>query len=144
MPLESIPRKTVRSPYQYAIAGSIGLAVAMGVGRFAFTPVLPVMQDDAGLSIADGGWLAAANYFGYFIGAVAALAVSGRASTLIRASLLVTALVTAGMGIAASFPVWLALRGIAGFASAFVLVFVSAWALQRVTPSGRPILTGVV
>src|SRR5687768_6501501 len=116
----------------------------MGVGRFAFTPVLPVMRDDAGLSIADGGWLAAANYFGYFIGALAALAVSGKASALIRASLIVTVIVTAGMGITSSFPAWLALRWVAGFASAFVLVFVSAWSLQRLAASGTAALTGVV
>ena len=50
-----------------AFAGLAALAVAMGIGRFAFTPILPMMQDDAGLSIADGGWLASANYAGYLV-----------------------------------------------------------------------------
>ena len=48
-----------------AVAGLLALAVGMGIGRFAFTPILPMMQEDAGLSIAMGGWLASANYIGY-------------------------------------------------------------------------------
>ncbi len=38
-----------------ALAGALALAVAMGIGRFAFTPILPMMQDDAGLTIVAGG-----------------------------------------------------------------------------------------
>jgi len=45
-----------------AVAGLVALAVAMGIGRFAFTPILPMMQEDGVLTIAAGGWLAAANY----------------------------------------------------------------------------------
>ena len=43
-----------------ALAGLASLAVAMGIGRFAFTPILPMMQDDYRLSVGEGGWLAAA------------------------------------------------------------------------------------
>jgi predicted MFS family arabinose efflux permease len=42
----------------------------MGIGRFAFTPLLPMMQQDAGVSVAAGGWLASANYVGYLAGAL--------------------------------------------------------------------------
>jgi hypothetical protein len=38
-----------------ALAGLIALAVAIGIGRFAFTPILPMMQEDAGVSMAMGG-----------------------------------------------------------------------------------------
>ncbi|HUG57058.1 MAG TPA: YbfB/YjiJ family MFS transporter, partial [Candidimonas sp.] len=48
-----------------SLAGFIALAVAMGIGRFAFTPMLPMMQNDSGLGLAEGGWLASANYLGY-------------------------------------------------------------------------------
>src|SRR3546814_16415570 len=55
-----------------AFSGLVALAVAMGIGRFAFTPLLPMMQNDAGLALTQGGWLASANYLGYLIGALAA------------------------------------------------------------------------
>ncbi len=45
------------------------LAAGIGIGRFAFTPILPMMQKDAGLLLAAAGWLASANYVGYFIAA---------------------------------------------------------------------------
>ena len=53
-------------------AGLAALAVGMGIGRFAFTPILPLMQAEGALTLASGGWLAAANYAGYLAGALSA------------------------------------------------------------------------
>lgn len=118
-----------------AIAGLAALALAMGVGRFAFTPLLPIMQDDAGLSLADGGYLAAANYLGYLAGALWA-ARPARSARAVHASLFAIALATAAMGLAHSMPWWLLLRFSAGVASAWALVHVSAWALPRLAGGG--------
>lgn len=60
------------SALRIALAGALALAVAMGIGRFAFTPILPMMQDDAGLSVVSGGYLASANYLGYLLGSLIA------------------------------------------------------------------------
>ena len=68
-----------------AFAGLAALAVAMGIGRFAFTPLLPMMQDDAGVSLAQGGYLASANYLGYLAGALWAMR-PARAQLAIRGS----------------------------------------------------------
>jgi hypothetical protein len=130
----------VRAAYPDAIAGLIGLALAMGVGRFAFTPLLPLMVAEGDITLSGGAWLAAANYFGYLVGALAALCVRGRAATFIRAALLATAVVTLGMGFTREFAAWLALRWLAGFASAFLLVFISAWSLERISTVQRPLL----
>jgi MFS family permease len=118
-----------------AIAGLAALAVAMGVGRFAFTPLLPLMQDDAGLSLAAGGYVAAANYIGYLVGALWA-ARPARSSRAIHASLFVIAVTTAAMGVAHTMAWWLLLRFAAGVASAWALVHVSAWALPRLAGGG--------
>ncbi len=60
------------SAVRVAGAGLVALAVAMGVGRFAFTPILPMIQADAGLSLSAASWLVAANYLGYLVGALTA------------------------------------------------------------------------
>jgi MFS family permease len=127
-----------------AAAGLMALAVAMGIGRFAFTPVLPMMQDDAGLSIAQGGWLASANYIGYFAGALWASVHPVRAQPAIRASLVAIGLATLGMGLAEQFVAWLLLRTLAGVASAWALIHVSSWCLERLTALGKPLLGGAV
>lgn len=129
---------------QISAAGLLALAVAMGIGRFAFTPLLPMMQQDNGVSVAAGAWLASANYGGYLLGAASAVCIRVRAERAIRLSLVVIALATLGMGLVHSFPAWIVLRAIAGIASAWVLIHASAWCLERLDASHRPILSGVV
>jgi len=86
-----------------ATAGLIALAVSMGIGRFAFTPLLPMMQADAGLTIKSAGWLASANYFGYLVGALCAARVPR--NWAIRGGLVLIALVTALMGVTTNLSV---------------------------------------
>ena len=120
-----------------AVAGLLALAVAMGIGRFAFTPILPMMQEDAGVSIAMGGWLASANYIGYLLGALSVMGLRIPATSAIRAGLLTIGLATLAMGLESGLAWWLALRAIAGVASAWVLINVSAGCLERLAALGR-------
>jgi len=48
----------------------LALATAMGIGRFAFTPLLPMMLHDGVITLVDASWLASANYLGYLVGAL--------------------------------------------------------------------------
>lgn len=134
----------VSSPRVITLAGLTALAVALGIGRFAFTPILPMMQQDAAVSVGEGGWLASANYLGYLLGALSAVTLRVRASTAIRAGLVVIGLVTLGMGLAQSFAAWLVLRAVAGVGSAWVVVYASAWALGKLSADGRSVLRGAV
>ena len=81
------------------VAGLLALAVAMGIGRFAFTPILPLMQADAGLTLAQGGWLASANYLGYLVGALTITRITWSAETLLRAGLWLVVITTTAMGV---------------------------------------------
>jgi MFS family permease len=133
-----------RSAVSVAFAGLVALAVAMGIGRFAFTPILPMMQEDAGLSIAMGGWLASANYLGYLAGALSVIWWRIGATTGIRVGLAAIGLTTLAMGLEHQVGVWLVLRALAGVASAWVLIYVSAWSLERLASMGRPELGSTV
>ena len=125
-------------------AGFVALAIAMGIGRFAFTPILPLMQEDLGLGLAQGGWLASANYLGYFAGALSAAYLPWNAATLLRVGLLLVAGTTALMGWTTVWSTWIAWRSIAGVASAWVLVGTASLCLARLNAVGRPEKAGWV
>jgi MFS family permease len=127
-----------------ALGGLLALAVAMGIGRFAFTPMLPLMQADIGLSVESGGWLASANYAGYLVGAIAAARLHVAPMRAILAGLLFIAITTLAMGVTHDFAQWVVWRTLAGVASAFVLVHVSSWSVLRLAALQRPALSGVV
>jgi predicted MFS family arabinose efflux permease len=133
-----------RSALTVALAGLIALAVAMGIGRFAFTPILPMMQEDAGVSIAMGGWLASANYVGYLAGALSVIWWRIGTTTGIRVGLVTIGLATLAMGLEHRFALWVVLRALAGVASAWVLIYVSAWCLESLASLGRPGLGSTV
>jgi MFS family permease len=123
-----------------AAAASIGLlalASAMGIGRFSLTPILPLMQQDAHLTLTVGGWLATGNYIGYLLGALACIVLTPRPSLSIRWGLIGVGLTTLLMGFSEWAPLWLALRFLAGVASAFVLVGTSAWAMPILKAHGK-------
>ncbi|WP_413812802.1 YbfB/YjiJ family MFS transporter [Streptomyces sp. OE57] len=96
----------------------------MGVGRFVYTPILPLMHTQAGLSAATGANLATANYVGYLIGALAGTFLSRltRSPTVLRSCLVVLAVSLAGMPLTHATGVWLLLRLCAGVASAVIFV----------------------
>lgn len=101
-------------------AGICSLMLVLGVARFAYTPLLPLMQQQAGLGIAAAGWLAAINYAGYLTGAVVASLISDLVlkDRLYRIGLVVAVVSTAVMGLTTDVTIWALSRFIAGLASA--------------------------
>ena len=125
-------------------AGLAALASAMGIGRFAFTPMLPLMQAAGQLDLSTGAWLASANYLGYLVGALACGWLNPRPTRAVRGGLLAVVVMTAAMAVSTSVVAWIPLRFAAGVASACVLVGVSAWALPLLGALGRPRGAGAV
>ena len=101
-------------------AGIFSLLLALGVARFAYTPLLPVMQAQAGLGLAEGGWLAALNYAGYLSGALIASLISDLVlkDRLYRIGMLLAVLSTLLMGLTTDFTLWAVSRFVAGLSSA--------------------------
>lgn len=96
----------------------------MGIGRFVYTPILPLMSAQASLTAHDAAVLATANYVGYLAGALAGSIWSrlARSITVCRVSLPVMAASLAAMPWATNTFEWAVLRGVAGFTSALVFV----------------------
>lgn len=132
-------------PRRLALGGLAALAAAMGIGRFVYTPILPAMVAALGLSKAEAGLIASANFIGYLVGALAAAspAVRGSRRAWLVGGLAVSALSTGAMAFADEMPTFLALRFLGGLASAFVLVFASTLVLDRLAAAGRSALSSV-
>ncbi len=141
-------------PRAIALAGLLSLAVAMGIGRFAFTPLLPMMLADGVVDLAAGTWLATANYLGYWVGALGCtlqpwvwrrlgLAATPRHTKVVRFGLVATVLLTLAMATptVGAWPLW---RFLAGVASALVFVYTAGWVLSRLTTLGAPALAGLI
>jgi MFS family permease len=124
--------------------GMLALASAMGIGRFSFTPILPLMQQEVGLTIAQGGWLATGNYLGYLAGALVCMVFVRQPVQSIRFGMVCVAAFTIMMGLSGSFLLWFAFRFLAGLASAFVLVGVSAWAIPILARYDKGLWSGRV
>ena len=122
----------------------VTLAVAMGLGRFAFTPMLPIMLHEGKLQLEAGGVLASLNYLGYFLGAVSCAAIGIKAKSMVRGGLAATAVLLIGMGVLHSFTSWGILRTAAGVMSAWVFVFASGWGLRRLAETNSSALAGVI
>ncbi|WP_419904972.1 YbfB/YjiJ family MFS transporter [Kiloniella sp.] len=118
---------------RYALIGALSLALAMGIGRFAFTPLLPMMREDGLINIMDGGYLASINLFGYLLGALFVTKLSCSPKILLRFSLLTVGISTIAMGLTGDFYLWLMLRFVCGISSALILVLVSKYYLKHLT-----------
>jgi predicted MFS family arabinose efflux permease len=109
------------------LGGIFGMMVAMGIGRFAYTPILPIMQRELGMTHAVAGWLASLNYTGYLAGAVlcAFFPLLLRSSVINIGAILASIASTFLMGVTLWPPTWGLLRGVSGFASAILFVVIS-------------------
>jgi MFS family permease len=137
-----------------ALAGLVSLAVAMGIGRFAFTPLLPLMLADGSLDLSGASLLASANYLGYLAGALACTfqpwlwrrlgwpaAING--PRLVRAGLAATCVLTLAM--AWDLPAaWTALRFAAGVTSAVVFLYTTGWCLEQLARRGQPAMGALI
>jgi predicted MFS family arabinose efflux permease len=118
-------------------AGVFSLILVMGVARFSYTPLLPLMQKQAGLGIAEAGFLAAVNYAGYLAGAIITSLVSDvkLKDRLYRIGLIVAIVSTWMMGASTNPLMWEISRFLAGLGTAAGMLLGSGlvlnWLMMR-------------
>jgi MFS family permease len=119
------PRAGNLRPWVVVGQGAAALAVSMGIGRFVYTPILPLMGREAGLAKSFGATLATANYAGYLLGALAGIVGPAlvRSTSVMRVALLVSVATLALMPATHDQAVWFVLRFVGGAASALVFMF---------------------
>ena len=101
-------------------SGIFCLVLTMGIARFSYTPMIPIMFEQVGLSKVLAGWLATINYMGYMSGALTATLVSSLVvkDRLYRLGLVLAVVTTFMMGVSTEPWVWGLSRFLAGFGTA--------------------------
>lgn len=134
-----------KSPLLLALGGMLTFAVAMGIGRFVYTPILPMMMRELGLSSSLLGLIASANFLGYLIGALMAAAptLPGSQRGGLIAALIISTITTAEMALTPDPWIFAALRFFGGIASAFAMVLSSALVLDRLRTAGAAHLSWI-
>ena len=129
----------LRHPALPALAGLLSLAVGIGIGRFAYTPILPYMSAGLELAKSEAGLIASANYLGYLLGALGAAwrAVPGDPRFWLLGALAVSGLSTGAMAFTTSLGAFLLLRFVGGAAGALVMVLASSLVMDRLATAGR-------
>ncbi|WP_308212019.1 YbfB/YjiJ family MFS transporter [Neobacillus cucumis] len=131
--------------FLFLIGGILSLIIAMGIGRFAYTPILPLMQKDLSFSNTVAGYIASSNYAGYLLGAILAgvIPLKGYRGIPLRISLIISIITTALMGLTYSYLLWYVLRFISGVSSAFVLVLASGIVLDKLAVISKTSWSGL-
>ena len=121
------------------LAGISALILTVGIARFAYTPMLPVMRSEAGLSALAGGWLATINYAGYMLGVLIASAISDLRSkfVLYRWGLIAAVATTVATGYTDNVYLWAVLRFASGLSSIAGILLASGLILNWLLRTGQ-------
>lgn len=134
-----LPHASPETRARVILAGICALVLTVGLARFAYTPLLPIMRSQAGLSHVAGGWLATINYAGYMTGALIAASVSDLRFKYLfyRFGLVVAVISTAAMGLTDDTVLWAVLRYLSGVSSTAGLLLASGLVLNWLIRNGH-------
>ncbi|GGP43468.1 MFS transporter [Shewanella algicola] len=118
--------------FRVYFAGICSLIVTVGVARFSYSLLLPIMQDSAGLTESGGGWLATTNFMGYMFGVFVAASMHNLhyKYNLHRVYLLLSVLTSAAMVVTTNIVTWAVLRFFAGVCASGGFIIASGLILK--------------
>ncbi|OEK51681.1 MFS transporter permease [Staphylococcus equorum] len=135
----------MQKAYRQLILGMICLFIVMAIGRFAYTPIIPFMQQTGHMDNQSAGLLATINYLGYLIGAIIPIwIVVFSKVTDLKVYLLINIVSTILMGLFDNFTLWIIFRLIAGITSGTVFVLASNVALEALRAANKGRISGML
>lgn len=125
---------------RWVLGATLTMAVAMGISRFAYTPLLPDMRDAFDWTLTQAGDLGSMNYLGYLLGALAAprFADARNLHSTLGLALMGSVVTTWAGAFTSDYLTWCVTRLASGVASAFCLVLVTAQLGSLLTTAQRP------
>lgn len=114
------------------LAGICSIIVTVGVARFSYSLLIPIMQNGAGLTELGSGWLATSNFMGYMFGVFIAANMHNlnHKYNLHRIYLILSVITSAAMVLTSNVYVWALLRFIAGTCGAGGFIIASGLILK--------------
>ncbi len=140
---DTLPKHSI---FLALLAGASALMVVHGLGRFAYTPLLPYLVSDGLLTLEQGARVATSNYIGYLLGALLALILHApqRMRIALPLALIVNTLVTFAQVGADSYQSLLWLRLANGISNGVVFVQAPALVLEWLAQHQRTRLSGLI
>ena len=121
------------------LTGIAALTIAIGIGRFSYTPILPYMISELNLTTTDAGLIASSNYLGYLLGSL--IPIFPQFPKNIRSifiySIFISIISLFAMGLTNTFEVFILIRFIHGIFSAFVLILGTSLIVSHVQKKGK-------
>ena len=139
MQTNASPTTQVLKPWQVMVGGICGLVLTIGLARFAYTPLLPGLQAQTGLSDAAAGGLAAVNYAGYITGALVTAWMDDVRwrHRFYSMGLWMALLTTAAMALSTWMPAWVMWRFVGGLCGATGMLLGSGLVMGWLMRQGR-------
>lgn len=140
------PAMTPRQIWFGAWAGLAALLLGLGIGRFGYPPLIPLLVERHWFSAPAAAWLASINLAGYVIGALLASAYGRRWPTgrMVRLSMVAVVLSYLLCMHPATFVWFAAWRLLAGIAGGFLMVLAVSTVLARTPAAQRGKVGGII
>ena len=121
------------------LTGIAALTIAVGIGRFSYTPILPYMISELSLTTTEAGLIASSNYLGYLLGSLIPIFLQfpKNIRSIFIYSIFISIISLFAMGLTNTFEVFILIRFIHGIFSAFVLILGTSLIVSHVQKKGK-------
>ncbi len=132
--------------WRITAAGLCASLVGIGIGRFAYTPLIPALIGAHWFSSSGVFYLGAANLAGYLAGVLIAQPAARRIkpTSLLRAAMLLATIACFACAVPISLSWYFAWRFAAGLSGGVIMVLAASIVLPHATASRRGIVGGVI